>query len=217
MPNDLLALDEVAHELNVSRRRVQAMVHAGQLPARQVGHQWVVPENALRIATHLLDRSPGRPVSAKNAWRLIEELGQGALRPGSMDELDSLRRRLRQRARHRDVYVHSSGLAELRELPEGVFGGRAAAIEAGAPLDDEGVVDLYLRELDYGFFVEPWGPEATDEGGNLRLHIVGPSAWPFSALDRFIPAWVAWLDLEDRRDRAADSLLDRLIGGRLIA
>jgi hypothetical protein len=173
--------------------------------------------SALRIATHLLDRSPGRPVSARNAWRLIEELGQGALRPSSIDELDSLRRRLRQRAQHRDVYVHSSGLADLCELPEGVLGGRAAAIEAGAPLDDDGVVDLYLRELDYEFFVEPWGPEATDESGNLRLHIVESNVWPFPASDRFVPAWVAWLDLEDRRDRAADSLLDRLIGGRLVA
>ena len=52
---------------------------------------------------------------------------------------------------------------------------------------------------------------------NLHLHVVDDSAWPFAEDQRYVEGWAAWLDLADGGDRAADRLLDRLMGGRLIA
>jgi len=40
---DVMPLNEVAAELGVSRRRVQAMVEARTLVAEKIGSQWFVP------------------------------------------------------------------------------------------------------------------------------------------------------------------------------
>lgn len=48
-------------ELGVSRRRVQAMIHAGRLAALRPGNEYLVEPGAL---DKVRDRRPGRPPSA---------------------------------------------------------------------------------------------------------------------------------------------------------
>jgi excisionase family DNA binding protein len=55
---ELLTTEQVAAELGVSRRRVQALITAGRLPATRYGHVLLVHRRHL---TGVRDRKPGRP------------------------------------------------------------------------------------------------------------------------------------------------------------
>ena len=54
----LLTTTEVAEELFISIRRVQALIKAGRLPAKKVGRDWLIKKADLDLVA---DRSPGRP------------------------------------------------------------------------------------------------------------------------------------------------------------
>ncbi len=60
-----------------------------------------------------------------------------------------IRRRVLTRAEHRDVYIHPSLIADVRNNERHVLGGRDAADAAGLPVgisDDD--LDVYLRAAD---------------------------------------------------------------------
>jgi len=188
------------------------MVLSGRLSAERVGRQWVTTPEAVRRAAGL--RSPGgRPVSPKRAWKLIDGLPADVA--GGHTGLDRLRRKVRPRANHATVYVHPGAVARL--LDHGVLGGLDAAAAAGAPVDVETVHDVYLRASQAPGLLEAVGARPTVDGANVYVHVVDDEVWPFAEGHRTAGPWVAWLDLADREDRAADTLLDRLIGGRLRA
>lgn len=211
MPGNLLPLSEAADRLGVSRRRVEALVLAGQLPGQRVGRQWVVSAAAVRRAGHTRWREPGRPLAQSSAWKLL-----AAGLPTNMD-LDRSRRRLRARARHRDFYVHPGMLARLRNDARLVLGGREAASASGAPVDVGEEIDAYVRAGQLEAVVREYVANEVTEDANLHLHVVEDDAWPFGCDARVSGSWAAWLDLADRQDRAADALLDRLIGARVDA
>jgi excisionase family DNA binding protein len=212
MPTDLLPLDEAARRLGVSRRRAEAMVLSGQLPAERLGRQWVVSPQAVR-RTAGVRSSGGRPVRPEKAWALIAELPDAL--SGGPAGLDAIRRKVRPRAEHLDVYVHPGAMDVL--LDGEVLGGRDAAAAAGAPVDAGVVHDVYVRRSEAAALLARAGAERTLEGANVHVHVVDDEAWPFEEDCRTAGPWVAWLDLADREDRAAITLLDRLIGGRLHA
>lgn len=216
MSNELLTLNEAAERLKVSRRRVEAMVQSGQLPANRLGWQWTVSVEGLRAVENNMLRSPGRPLSEISSWRMIKE-GIVKYKKSDRDDLDILRRRLRSRARHADYYVHPGLLKRIEEDPRGVLGGRSAASDAGAPVESSESVDVYIRGDQCARFVKDYAARPTFVRANLFLHVVENEAWPFELDCHFVDGFVAWLDLADREDRAADTLLDRLVGGRLYA
>jgi hypothetical protein len=152
-------------------------------------------------------------VRPAKAWGIIDRL------PGQIDasvlELDGLRRKLRSRARHFDVYVHPGALDKL--LSGGVLGGRDAAAAAGAPIDVEDEHDVYLPASEAPALLNRAEAQSTLEGANVHVHEVDDEAWPFGDGCRIAGPWAAWLDLADRQDRSAEALLDRLLGGRLHA
>lgn len=203
---------EAANRLHVSRRRVQALIDEGRLRARRVGHQWVVPVEELRVVANTLQPGPGRPVSPGQAWRLVDPVA-GPSEPSA--DLDRVRRRVRSRADHRYWYIHPGWHDELRSDPRLVMGGRDAAAHF-SPVDaDGGVIDVYVRRSDVEGVVAAFAADAdVVEGENVRAHVVDDDVWPFSAQDRVAGPWVAWLDLADVLDRAADTVLDRLTGWR---
>ena len=49
---------QVAEELSVSQRRVQALIKAGRLPAQKRGRDWYIKDADLWEVYH---RQPGRP------------------------------------------------------------------------------------------------------------------------------------------------------------
>lgn len=60
---DLLTTREVAKRLNVSLRRVRALIEAGKLPSQQLGRDHLIKESDLKLVK---DRKPGRPAKAKD-------------------------------------------------------------------------------------------------------------------------------------------------------
>lgn len=216
MPGDRLTLVEAAERLGVSRRRAQAMVLKGQLPAERIGHQWTVTAASVRAVDRNMWREPGRPMAQLAAWELFDHgKMSGAFK--HLADLDRLRRRLRSRARHLEVYVHPSVLRRLQSDSRVVIGGRFAAGHLGVPVDGGNSVDAYVRASDEHDLLRELAARKVVEGANLHLHVVDNAAWPFSEDQRYVEGWVAWLDLADGQDRAADTLLDRLVGGHVIA
>ncbi len=213
--NDALPLAEVASELGVSRRRVQAMVDSHMLAAEKIGAQWFVPIEAVQQAKHVRRQKGGRPLKPASAWALVAERSQQRRRVSSA-QLDAFRRKVRSRADHRDLYVHPSVLDAVRHDADVVLGGRDAADAAGAPVDPT-VVDAYVPRNRADSLVDRYRAKPDASRANLHLHIVADDAWPFDPGQEVADGWTAWLDLEDRQDRAALTLLDRLIGGRLVA
>ena len=62
----VISVADAARALDVSERRVLAMLHAGELQGEKVGGRWVVSPHSLRHP-----KRPGRPMSPRNAWALI--------------------------------------------------------------------------------------------------------------------------------------------------
>lgn len=59
----MLTTSEVAGRLNVSMRRVRALIEAGRLPSQQFGRDHLIKESDLRFVA---DRKPGRPPKLKD-------------------------------------------------------------------------------------------------------------------------------------------------------
>ena len=57
MPNDLTT-NETAAILNITPRRVRALIHAGRLPAEKHGRDWAIKPKDLELVKV---RKPGRP------------------------------------------------------------------------------------------------------------------------------------------------------------
>jgi len=212
--DESLTLGEAARHLGVTRRRVQAMVSAGNLPAEKRGAQWFVSVSALRIAEHNRDPRPGRPMSVHTAWEHIRTLSDQGPLLAVGHELHGFRRRVRRPARHHPYYVHPGLLDELRHHEAVVLGGRDAAAAMGVPVDPGGL-DVYVADsLGETILTDVGARPAIVGSANVFVHLVLDVEWPFEPGQRHTDSWVAWLDLEDRQDRAAMTLLDRMIGGR---
>jgi excisionase family DNA binding protein len=57
----MLTTSEAAERLGISRRRVNALINAGQLPARKFNYAWMIDENELEAFEAGWDRRTGRP------------------------------------------------------------------------------------------------------------------------------------------------------------
>ena len=213
MSGELLSVNEAGLALGVSRRRAEALISSGALPAERVGGRWVVTASSVRRLDHVMWREAGRPLSQATAWSKLEH----ALQSGSNSraELDRRRRQLRSRAEHYSFYVHPSQLEKLANSSDVVVSGRRAAIAMGVPVDDDDNLDIYVRDNDVAHIQTRFGARRVTEGDNVIFHVVKESVWPFSPQKRFADGWITWLDLADREDRAADTVLDRVIGGRV--
>lgn len=213
MSGALLSVEEAGEMLGVSRRRAAALIQSGVLPAERVGGRWIVHVSNVHEVARTMHRQAGRPLSQESAWQFIDlELGKGEL---TRAELDQRRRRLRARAEHHTFYVHPSQVESCIRLSNGVLSGRSAAMHHGAPVDEIGMTNLYVRASHFDVISNRPGTLQSDHGFNLVVHVVKDSAWPFCEQQRYANLWVTWLDLADQDDRAADTVLDRVVGGRL--
>jgi excisionase family DNA binding protein len=208
-------VDEVAKALGVSSPRVRQLIQRGELSAERFGTQWSVPRRALDRYERTRWRHRGRPFTQLTAWRQLERMVDELRGSASVERLDEMRRRLRPRASHQYLYVHPSLVDELVNSPDVVASGRKSAARYGLPVDDTNPVDIYLRSSALKTLERDLRPRHVADGENVRLHVVDDAAWPFDPLDEVAPLWVAWLDLADEGDRAADTVLDRLAGGRV--
>lgn len=103
----------------------------------------------------------------------------------------------------------------MTDSPTVILGGRTAAQVAGVPIDDSVAFDVYVRASAFEELIRESGAQRVNEGANLNVHVIEDEQWPFEPDQRVVSPWVAWLDLADSQDRAADTLLDRIAGGRV--
>ena len=182
MPSQLLSVKEAGLALGVSRRRAEALISNGTLPAKRVGGRWVVSSSDVRRLDHLMWRKAGRPLSQENAWREVERKLKAA--PLTRTELDRRRRRLRSRAEHYSFYVHPSQIEKLAASSEVVVSGRRAAKKIGIPVDDDNHLDIYVRDNDLDQLRQQFGARRVNDGENVIFHVVKESAWPFQPQKR---------------------------------
>jgi excisionase family DNA binding protein len=216
MSNRIFTINEAAARLNISRRRAEAMVLSGQLPADRLGRQWAIPFEGLKAVENNRTRFAGRPLSEQTSWKIIRD---GLVKQHKVEkgELDHLRRRLRSRAQHIDCYVHPGMVNRIVGDSRGVLGGRLAAIDKGAPFDSADSIDVYVKGDESHSFTNDFAVRPSSMNANLFLHIVDRGAWPFEPKQNYVDRFTSWLDLADREDRAADTLLDQIVGGRMYA
>jgi excisionase family DNA binding protein len=204
-----MSLGEAAQALDVSRRRVQALVDKGQLRGHRVGGRWLVEAADVSQRRRVVARQ-GRPLNASTAWGIIN----CATLPREEADQDAFRRLVLTRAEHRDGYIHPSLIAEIRNDERHVLGGRNAADEAGLPVgtsDDH--LEMYLRASDLDELTNTHVVRFDATKPNLYLHIVDTPPWPFRPDQRIVPLLVAWLDLADRGDRAERLVREQLLRG----
>ena len=190
--------------LGVTRRRVNALISSGDVPAQRIGRQWVVDVDEFRRAAHNLQKHHGRPMTERNAWNAIQH---GLPRGLTEAELDELRRRLRTRAEHHAMYVHPSLLQRLRKDPGVRLGGRDAADAADLPIERDDRVHCYVDAALLPAFGERYRAHPVADGdANVVVHAVRDPA-NLRGFGRHLPLAAAWLDLEDDSDRAARLVL----------
>lgn len=86
---DWMSVSETSAQLGVSPQRVRAMLHAGQLSGTLVGGRWLIDASTLPRARRL----PGRPLSERVAWTLVEMADGRVASPLSSSEQSRLRSR----------------------------------------------------------------------------------------------------------------------------
>lgn len=221
---DHVSVADAARALDVSDRRIRALIRAGALAAQHVGARWLVSRaDVERRARHR--GRPGRPLGERNAWALIARLSGAEwpeLSPWDRSRLKqrlarrsllSLADELRDRAELHLFRVDERVLARLREDPGIVLSGVNAAAEYGVDIRAPGVVEAYvdrddLDDLIYRYALRP--AEIAD--ANVVLHAVDESV-P-RARQGVAPVAAVALDLlespDDRSRRAGRELARRL-------
>jgi|GEM_PF-2157295 len=197
-----LTVSEASQRLDVSPRRVRALVESGQLPAIRRGPMWLTTADAVDSFQR---NSPGRgrPISANTAWSRIGEIA----RSGHVAALHSSRIALRSRALHR-TYSLPERTALRFETPEGTFRSGVDALEARGAGDP---IDLYvINNAAQRLLTRTQATPSAN--GLLQLHVLPPGmvAPRLSQRERLV---LAWCDLADRADSTVDLATERLWPG----
>lgn len=206
--DDVMPLAQAAERIGISRRRAQDLIARGQLPARRSAGAWMVSAKAVRFANRVLRHSAGHPLSQAGAWEVIKYKLADTL--GDPAGRDALRRRVRDRAAHHFDVVDVSFLDRIKHDPRTVVSG-LHAVAIGEASTSPGTLDAYVRLSDLSGMREEYGCKASFDEANLFLHVVDDHAWPFEEDQVRVTARMAWLDLADQGDAAADVLLTRLL------
>lgn len=188
-----LSVNEAARVLGVSRRRVQARINDGSLPAVKVGSQWVIDPADLLSVQHRV-RS-GRPLSERSAWALIAAAADDQQFLSMFEPPERSRARARLRALSRNV--QAVDIDEAAALLVSALGNRSERIVLSASprdLDDVradarirlsglsapeshissgGLVEGYVSSADVAGFIEHYllSP-ASQQQANVILHAV---------------------------------------------
>jgi excisionase family DNA binding protein len=205
-----LTLTEAADRLGVSRRGVQKLIDREVLPAERAGNRWLVSVEDISWYERVrLGR--GRPMTVATAWEVLFDAGF-ARNLTEPRHADLVRRKLRARADHRHAFIHPRLAGRVLERSDVAVGGRHAADAVGIPAGAGEHWDLYLSPTSLSDLERQrlivCQPSAVD--ANTVVHVVDPTLGVLNGVET-VPASVAWCDLGDAGDRAADLVADRLL------
>jgi excisionase family DNA binding protein len=111
----LLSVQDVARELDLSERRVRALIEEQQLPAERVGRSWLLSPGDVERFQRRKGRR-GRPLSSRNAWALLALLDDERPEWVRPDVLSRLRRYARNPEWLLNGVEHSEPRADVRFL-----------------------------------------------------------------------------------------------------
>jgi excisionase family DNA binding protein len=81
MAGSRISVSEAAKHLELSPQRVRALIASGDLPAERIGGRYLLDPAAV-ASFRERERPGGRPLSARNAWAILAQLGE---RPAAVD------------------------------------------------------------------------------------------------------------------------------------
>ncbi len=203
---------EASEELGLSKGRVRALIESRVLAADKVAGRWLISPQSVHARKNN-QRRRGRPLSPSFLWDLINSGFIARLLINSDEAAQrNIRVQLANRAEIHDVYVLP------QRIDKGVQsiiapGGRALAesadVSAGRDLRWE--LDVYIRSDAVDEMRRNRTISSVKGDPNVRLRVVDDAdmAWRDSGAGRLL---VAWLDLADDGDRAADMALSSLLG-----
>ena len=204
-----LSITEAAHVLGLSRERVRVLTDDRRLAAERVAGRWVVPAEAVHQFANSRRRG-GRPLSAHRVWELINSGFVARLLSTADDGAQrNIRVQLANRAQVIDVFVLPQFIGKVGPLvlPGGRALAESAEVVAGRDLRWE--LDGYIRQ---GTVERLRGSKRISGVGgepNVRLRVVEDDMrWSETRVNRLV---VAWLDLADLGDRAAEVTLGAMV------
>ena len=221
-----IGISEAARRLGIGEQRVRSLAASGRLPARRIGHVWLLDSSAVDARPKRARR--GRPLSARSTWALLlllegragdielhrSERARAAARAAEAHALEP--GSLSARAQTRSHFAHPAALDRIVRDGRVVQGGDAAAAHHRADLTGSGLVELYVRaedvaSLEREFALRPVEPAEA----NLKLRVPN-ELWPFRPGERIAPVAFIAADLIDDGDersvRAGRALLGRRRG-----
>jgi excisionase family DNA binding protein len=175
--NDL-SVAEAAKLLDLSPQRVRAMLQGGGLQGHKVGRVWIVDSEVLQQRRH----TPGRPLSAANAWALLAMLSGDS--PDWVDP--TVRSRLKRRAKDPAWLVQSliegiprsrvhlwrvlpSDLSKVRESWDLVLSGLSAQLPELDVLGGFEGLDFYADEDSIRHIERRFQPDRESATPNLLI------------------------------------------------
>ncbi len=220
----ILGVYDVAKRMGVRPERVLKLIHDGRLEAQKVGSRWVIDESAL--ASKVWVKSPGRPMSAKNAMVLAQALEGKEPSDLSAVEKHRLQNHIRNllvhsdpksqlqswfaaRALVLDFSVSDSDISELREDPRielsGISDPRAGLLPGNE-------LEAYISKSELDQLRSEWFlvPAKNRQKANVILHVL-------DKLPAEIPALFSAMDLAEypgpREQSAANSIIRSVLNG----
>lgn len=220
-----VSVRDAAVRMGVSRQRVRSLADAGRIPARKIGRDWAIDVDRLGRSGPS-KHAPGRPLSARSAWAILQLLD--GRRPGALSrsELGRARERLRvaakadpgelsARAEVHSLVAHRGVRDRLNDDPRLVLAGVSAASHYRAALVALDELEGYVRAEDLEELVREYALAAPAGGAraNVVLRVPAPD-WPFDEGQRIASRPVVAMDLIDAGDersvRAGRGLLEKL-------
>lgn len=181
---------EAARRLNVSERRVRALLEEGRIPAQRVSGRWVIDESD--VSRYQPGSPAGRPLSERSAWLLVLRawvvVDRRAPAPElspiekyrvnrrlerlqeSPDPLGVIRSLLAKRAEKVELSSSPSDLVQLREDPRIRLSG-VSHPDSGLLSNSE--LEAYVCRKDFESLIKDWFLVKAPAGqrSNVLLHV----------------------------------------------
>lgn len=221
-----VSVREAAIRLAVSPQRIRSLADAGRIPARKLGRDWAIDID--RLGPGEAGRgTPGRPLSARSSWAILQLLDGREPVGLSRSELIRARERLQAiarvapgelcaRARIQRFVVHRGLRDRLVNDQRLVLGGVSAASHYRADLVALDEIEGYLRAEDLDRLVSDYallGPSAGARA-NVVLRVPVP-LWPFGEGARIASRPVVAIDLIDAGDERSVRAGRKLLAERV--
>jgi excisionase family DNA binding protein len=187
----MYSVRDAATRLNVSERRVRALIESGRLRAQRVGRAWIIEPGALGSVEG--ERRAGRPLAPDSAWRELLENAVGPRKPAAA----VLRSRYRGRA-ERYGFTCAQPTKALED-PQVAAGGWQAAVRLDERLDDDQTKPLvaYVGASNFQNWIDRHWLTPSDSGRIITLVVPDAIGFSLTKAGRIVPAKVAAVDLAE--------------------